>query len=598
MIGDVMIQTRIIRRTLLALAVIGALFISAGTARADFPSAPYFPLTDGLTWPYVLDIEGLSSTVIALPGTEPVNGIPTKVLQTSVEGSCDAPKTFYTNDASGIDLHRAFSPNVVILGSPRNVTATFSPPVVFANALTDLGQIVPSSGNAQLALSPPVIGSPFNLSYNASFTTANQFAARTVPAGMFSGLLQLDGTIMVTGTVLGQPVNLTLSFTFYLGQGIGIVESTSSVTTADGTNSATIKLTSLPLNHALTITCEPSGNPNPVASGGTANLSVTAQDSLPHPLTYAWTADCPAALVGDGSFNNATLQTPTWTAPQNTTGSQQDCAIQVTVSDGQGLTQSPSYPQGVSTEGAHTLTIIDGPSGSPDPVASGGTANLSVTAQDSLGHPLTYAWTADCPAALGSNGSFNNASLQTPTWTAPANTTGNFQDCTISVTVNDGILSPALGSYAQGVSANAPAALLVNLSTRAQVGIGADQVIGGFVIGGSTLKPVLIRALGPSLTGLGVPGALANPVLQLFSGQTAIAQNDDWQNQADPTCAATGHTCGDAAAITATGLAPPHPQDAALLITLAPGAYTAIVSGAGGLTGVGLVEVYEVATAP
>jgi hypothetical protein len=91
-----------------------------------------------------------------------------------------------------------------------------------------------------------------------------------------------------------------------------------------------------------------------VVSGGTANLSVAAQDSLSHPLTYAWTADCPAALVGDGSFNSAALQNPTWTAPPNMTGSQQDCTIQVTVSDGavpDPKSQSPSFAQGVSPEG-------------------------------------------------------------------------------------------------------------------------------------------------------------------------------------------------------------------------------------------------------
>jgi hypothetical protein len=148
-----------------------------------------------------------------------------------------------------------------------------------------------------------------------------------------------------------------------------------------------------------------------------------------------------------------------------------------------------------------------------------------------------------------------------------------------------------IGAY-EVASGSAPR--LTNLSTRAQVGLGPDQVIAGVIIEGSAPMLVLLRALGPSLTGLGVPGALANPILQLFSGQTLLAQNDDWQTQADPTCAATGHTCGDAAAITATALAPPHPQDAALLITLPPGTYTVIVSGAGGLTGVGLVEVYEV----
>jgi len=104
--------------------------------------------------------------------------------------------------------------------------------------------------------------------------------------------------------------------------------------------------------HTLTITRGPSGTPNPVASGGTANLSVNASDSLGHTLTYGWAALCPAALGSNGSFSpSPNVQSPTWTAPANSTGSPQDCTIQVTVSDGQGLTQSPSFSQGVSSEG-------------------------------------------------------------------------------------------------------------------------------------------------------------------------------------------------------------------------------------------------------
>jgi hypothetical protein len=118
-------------------------------------------------------------------------------------------------------------------------------------------------------------------------------------------------------------------------------------------------------------------------------------------------------------------------------------------------------------------------------------------------------------------------------------------------------------------------------------------MIGGFIIEGPTPKTVLVRAIGPSLANFNVPGALANPVLQLFSGQTPIAENNDWQ-VALPLCQQSGHTCGDAAAIAATGSAPSHPLEAAILITLPPGPYTAIVSGVGGTTGVGLVEVFEV----
>jgi hypothetical protein len=142
-----------------------------------------------------------------------------------------------------------------------------------------------------------------------------------------------------------------------------------------------------------------------------------------------------------------------------------------------------------------------------------------------------------------------------------------------------------------------------NISTRGFVQSGDDVMIGGLIIEGSSPATVLIRARGPSMSGAPffVPGTLANPFLQIFSGQDVIAQNDNWQDA--PSC--NGFVCGTAAQIAATGLDPcqPNPgestplvactQESAILITLPPGAYTAIVSGVGGGTGVGLVEAFE-----
>ena len=136
---------------------------------------------------------------------------------------------------------------------------------------------------------------------------------------------------------------------------------------------------------------------------------------------------------------------------------------------------------------------------------------------------------------------------------------------------------------------------LVNLSTRGLVRAGDEVLIGGFVINGTGPKTVLLRALGPTLGTVGVPGALANPALTLFSGANAIARNDDWQDQSDPLCEGSGYVCGSPSDIAATQLAPPDPLEAALLITLAPGPYTAIVTGVAGNTGLGLIEVYDVA---
>ncbi|MBK7660142.1 MAG: Ig-like domain repeat protein [Betaproteobacteria bacterium] len=123
---------------------------------------------------------------------------------------------------------------------------------------------------------------------------------------------------------------------------------------------------------------------------------------------------------------------------------------------------------------------------------------------------------------------------------------------------------------------------LVNIATRLPVLTGDDVLIGGFIIGGTQPKTVVVRARGPSLAASGVSGALANPVLQLFAGATSIAANDDWG------------TAANAAALQASGYAPANVFESAILTTLGPGAYTAIVTGAGGLTGVGIVEVFEV----
>jgi glucose/arabinose dehydrogenase len=129
-----------------------------------------------------------------------------------------------------------------------------------------------------------------------------------------------------------------------------------------------------------------------------------------------------------------------------------------------------------------------------------------------------------------------------------------------------------------------PAAQALNLSTRMQVQTGENVGIGGFIIAGSAPKHLLLRAIGPSLTQLGVPNALADPVLELNGAGTIT--NDNWRD--DP---------AQEAAIIATGIAPTNNLEAAIDTTLNPGAYTAIVRGKNNLTGVGLIEVYDLSQA-
>jgi hypothetical protein len=106
-------------------------------------------------------------------------------------------------------------------------------------------------------------------------------------------------------------------------------------------------------------------------------------------------------------------------------------------------------------------------------------------------------------------------------------------------------------------------------------------MIAGFIIQGYSPQTVVVRARGPSLAATGVPDVLANPMLQLYSGQTQIGANDNWQD------------ASNAAAIQASGFAPLDPQESAILVTLDPGAYTAIVSGVGGTVGAAIVEVFK-----
>ena len=133
----------------------------------------------------------------------------------------------------------------------------------------------------------------------------------------------------------------------------------------------------------------------------------------------------------------------------------------------------------------------------------------------------------------------------------------------------------------------APAAQALNLSTRMRVQTGSNVGIGGFIIAGTAPKHVLLRAIGPSLTQSGVPGALADPVLELHgSGVFVTITNDNWRD--DPM---------QETAIIATGIPPANDLESAIDATLNPGAYTAIVSGKNNSSGVALVEVYDLSQA-
>lgn len=160
---------------------------------------------------------------------------------------------------------------------------------------------------------------------------------------------------------------------------------------------------------------------------------------------------------------------------------------------------------------------------------------------------------------------------------------------TAVVTGRNGASGVALVEAYDATPGNIPLAdRIVDLSSRAPAGSGDQTLIAGFYVTGSVPKRVLIRGVGPSLAQYGVNGALGAVQLKVYSGDTVLAQNSGWSTSPDAAAIATATSSVHAFPL------PSGSQDAAVILNLAPGAYTAQVSGAGGATGVALVEVYEV----
>jgi hypothetical protein len=168
-------------------------------------------------------------------------------------------------------------------------------------------------------------------------------------------------------------------------------------------------------------------------------------------------------------------------------------------------------------------------------------------------------------------------------------------DSALLVTLPPGVYSAEVSSETTGsgvalveaFEVGANASRIVNMSTRANVGTGAEILIPGLVIGGDAPRTVLVRAVGPTLANFGVDNPLGHPVLTLLNGSVPLATNQGWSTAANAAAIAQ-------AALTVGGFPlPAGSADSAMLISVNPGVYSLQVSGASGTTGVALVEVYE-----
>jgi hypothetical protein len=194
---------------------------------------------------------------------------------------------------------------------------------------------------------------------------------------------------------------------------------------------------------------------------------------------------------------------------------------------------------------------------------------------------------------LKSDGSSQQAEIE-----ATSLQPGNDLESVIVMTLNPGAYTAILAGKNQGSGigvvevydlAQGANSKLANISSRGFVDTGDNVMIGGFIIGGGNgagTSSVVVRAIGPSLTGFGISGALPDPTLELHDGNGALlVSNDNWKVRSDGS--------SQQAEIEATSLQPTSDLESDIFSILTPGSYTAIVRDKANSTGVGLVEVYN-----
>jgi len=125
----------------------------------------------------------------------------------------------------------------------------------------------------------------------------------------------------------------------------------------------------------------------------------------------------------------------------------------------------------------------------------------------------------------------------------------------------------------------------LNIATRLLVNPDPNELIGGFIITGTEPKKVIIRGIGPSLSSF-FSGVLADPTIQLFQGNTMLVSNDNWKVR-------DSDGSSQQAEIEATTIPPSNDLESAIVATLAPGTYTAVLRGKGGTSGIGVIEAYD-----
>ncbi|MBA3963350.1 MAG: putative Ig domain-containing protein [Chthoniobacterales bacterium] len=352
----------------------------------------------------------------------------------------------------------------------------------------------------------------------------------------------------------GLPAGLTINKTTGLITGTPAVSGTFSVTLT-ATNASSIAMATL----SLTVTPELA-----ILSG-----DQTGRTGLPFSYQIQATGTTSSALFAATGLPAGLVVDPATGLISGATKVSGALTVRLTVTD---LGHSASATVTLTFTSDPGLPVIISPAETT--LVAGHQFTYTITAPstaDPKADPTTFSITGDLPPGL----TFDpKTGLISGTYIA-----GSYSPVQLFATNSHGTATMTL------VFALPKANAATNLSTRLQVGVGDNVLIGGFIVTGNAPKKVLLRATGPSLEVDGNPlaGTLKDPVLELHSATSLLQTNDDWQSTAEQ-------------AIAATGLAPADPKESAIVATLQPGSYTGVVRGKGSSKGIALLEVYDLDT--
>jgi sugar lactone lactonase YvrE len=522
--------------------------------------------------PAGLCVDSSGNVYVADSGNSTIRKVTPSGFVTTVAGLAGA-----TENIDGLSSNARFD-------TPGDITIDSSGVAYVADALNDtIRRLVPGADSAPIFTAQP------------ADQTINLGSAAVISVGI-SGTAPLSFQWYLNNSPI--PGATSPSYVIAQAQSSDAGDYTLTVTNVDGsaTSSAATLTLLVPADYP-DLTAQPQGT---TLVGGTASLSVTVTG--PGPFTYQW-------LLNGSAIAGATASTYTATAPGSYTVAVSNAVATVVssaafVSSGSRLINLSSRAQ-VETGAGITIAgfVIEGPPGVAKQVLIRGVgptlSQFGVTGVlaapvlmliDSNSNTLATntGWGTNSNAAEIATITGQVGAFALPSGSADSVLLGNLTPGAYTAQLTGAGATTGVALVEVYETDTSDSLLLHNISTRAQVGTGGNILIAGFVVQGTQPATVLIRAVGPGLSAFGVAGVLSKPVLTVFdSTNTSIASNTGWQTGPDPANVATvGSTVG-AFSLSASN------ADSALVLTLQPGSYTAQVTGAGGTTGIALVEVYQ-----